>query len=317
MSFGQAIYFCSHCKSIHDQLEALYFVEDDSKRGFCSEACIESFYSPIFKYYEKIEVELRKKLGLVAEDFSHYIQDVHLMERILKSPDMIYELENDLEERTYAFLLKVEREGNSRPVWIIVLCLVSDGRPSFLLLVTATESEEFLSVFQFGHQIEDIQDFLSESIDELELPFIDQSVSAEDGTLPEEISEQVEIDMETHDSIEQKKSSVLAELMELRSVADIPYENFHLYHQFMASTLESPDEVYTHLDSAGDRIRTYIKAHDKDGVSFFYFVICYDLGSGVSSSGQAFVPILGFPSLDGELSQRYRHGDKVSGKLKN
>ena len=41
------LYFCHECKKIVQSLSELYFVEENSTNGFCSEACIEQFYKSL------------------------------------------------------------------------------------------------------------------------------------------------------------------------------------------------------------------------------------------------------------------------------
>ena len=59
----------------------------------------------------------------------------------------------------------------------------------------------------------------------------------------------------------------------IRKFSGIPFEKFSLYEDYFDTTLENPDEVYLRRDSEGDEIYTYIKAHEQDGVSFYYFIL--------------------------------------------
>ena len=58
-------------------------MEDKSIRGFCSEVCIENFYTHLVKYFESIELEERKKLGLITHNIKEVISAV---EQILANP---------------------------------------------------------------------------------------------------------------------------------------------------------------------------------------------------------------------------------------
>ena len=201
-----------------------------------------------------------------------------------------------------------------------------DGQPSFIILSTATKNERFIEEFRIGRR-EEMKSLLSSqhSIDR----------------------ELAEIDSATIEVLERKKSSSLAMLLENRSKEDIPFEKFYLYEQFCRPTLEGPDEVYNSTNEEGDDIYTYIKAHEKDGVSFYYFVICLCLDSEANWSAsekiearmekeedvdaeevlesateavmesEALFPIISFPSLDGELYRTYKRGNLVSGNLKS
>ena len=316
MSFQKPIYSCAHCRSIVENLNELFFVDDKTHYGFCSEDCIEKFLAPIYKYYEGIEKELRQQYDLVGESCEELVNDINLMEKVLKRPKEIYVLENHLGEDVYAFHTSVNEDFSKGP-WLIVLCLVFEGQPSFIFVATCTGGQKFRQEFRIGRQIDDVQAFLNESIEEMELPFEDEMVAAQERSSDTGETEEIEVPQEVMDRVEQKKSELLATLLNERSSADIPYDNFHLYEQFLNATLEDPDEIYRDIDKEGEEIFTYVKAHDKEGVSFFYFVLCLNLGDDYTESGAAILPVLSFPSLDGQLSHEYRKGEKISGELKN
>ena len=67
MKFNQALYYCSECKLIVPTLDKLLFIEDNSNKGFCCEACIEDFYYPIIRHFENLEAKLRSVLHLENE----------------------------------------------------------------------------------------------------------------------------------------------------------------------------------------------------------------------------------------------------------
>ena len=53
------------------------------------------------------------------------------------------------------------------------------------------------------------------------------------------------------------------------------------------------------------------------GKSFYYFVICMNIGPSMEEAGDTILPILGFPSQDGETYNSYRKGRLISGNLKS
>lgn len=309
MSFNNELYFCHFCRKIVDDLEELYFVDDTSCRGFCQEACIENFYRPIFKFYEKKEKKLRETFNCQQEKCRSLVQDIHLVERALKHPTHVYEVENKLGESLYAIHYRHKREQQN--CWLISLCLISDGTVSFIMLITATENENLRKAFMIGEEVKDINQLLS--------PDVSLNVEKRENDHGADLTsfQNIEVSSETLEAAEQKKSELLAKLLENRLASDIPYESFHLYEDFTAETLENPDEIYKYTDSQGDELLTYLKAHEQSGIPFFYFVICLNLGDQYTEQGQALLPILSFPSLDGELSRIFRAGEKISGKLKN
>jgi hypothetical protein len=78
-----------------------------------------------------------------------------------------------------------------------------------------------------------------------------------------------------------------------------------------------PDEIFKKNDDEGDIIYTYIKAHDREGVSFYYFIVCYRISEGDEANTDTLVPIISFPSVDGEMYRLYKDGELISGSLKN
>lgn len=285
-----------------DQECDLYFVEDKSHKGFCSEECIESFYAFLVAYFENQEKEVRKKLSLSISEGDYLVEDINLVEKSIARPCEIYIFDNSFGEDVYAFHYEYQPTDIDERKWIIILCLVYERRPSFIFLVMASKCEEFREYFRSEDKIDNIDEFLTESSGENQSDQEDELISLSEDLLA---------------MIEQKKSAMLADLLNKRSPADIPFENFHLYDQFTPSTLGSPDEVYRYRDDVGDEVLTYIKAHDKKGVSFFYFVLCLNLEQKMNDGKKGILPILSFPSLDGDLTFDYRHGEKVSGKLQN
>ena len=296
LKLKENFYFCNNCKKIVDDPENLYFVESVIPRGFCSEICIKEFYGPIVDYYEKCEDDLRKKYKCETENLSDFISDPSFLEKLFAEPDEIWRNQNSLGEEVFSFISKFDGEVDG-VFYLASLCLVFENKPSFIFLVTATKEVTLLNEFRIGKELENLEEFLKN----------DGGESNPEGQISSEVFE----------TIESKKSAFLASLLEQRSSKDIPYEDFYCYDRFMEDTLEVPDEVYTERDRDGDDLFTYIKAHEKDGKSFYYFVICMNIGPSMEEAGDTILPILGFPSQDGETYNSYRKGRLISGNLKS
>ena len=291
------IYFCNHCKKAMHDVEELLFVEESSVRGFCSEDCIEKYYSPIVAWYENRERELRVKFGANDEDCQALASDANVMDKVLGRPDEIYRWSNEIGEDLFVFIRHFSGE---RPFYSIVLCHLFERQPSFILLATATRNEEFLAQFKNGEKIANSDEFMQRQ------------------DLPEGAMD-LEVEQEALSAIEAKKSAFLARLLQERSPADVPFEQFDMYEKFFTSTLEDPDEIYTDEDDDGDNLFTYIKAYQQGGVSFYYFIICVEFEREHESDGETrrVIPLMAFPTLDGDLYRTYRSGKLVSGNLKN
>ncbi len=293
MRLNQRNYLCAHCHHVIDDIEKLLFVEEASNRGFCSESCIENFYTSLFSWYENQEKNLRDEFNLINEDCPFMINDPGLIDKLLSFPDEIWCLRNDLGEEIYSFIGKYQdQSGNS--YFLLSLCLLYDKRPSFILMTSCTRSKKLVDQFKIGEKIENVEMFLKESKEEM-----------------------IEVDGGPAAEMESKKSGLLAEILERRSPADIPFESFSLYDTFFEGTVEAPDETYSYIDDEGDKIYIYIKAHDKDGVSFFYFVISMNFNGHAKENVEPLLPILSFPSVDPDLYRFYCKGKKLTGSLKS
>lgn len=296
MTNESKVYYCNHCKTFIENLEDLLFVEDGTSKGFCSENCIEAFYGHFVEYFESRDKELREELLLSKEDCLKFVGKPKLMELILSSPHEVWRNTNDLKEEYFHFHRKVTEKG-SEPFTLIATCLIFDNKPSFILAVTATRSEKLISHYQKEQLVEE--------------PLSLEVEGKEEGF------QSVEVDEELMESIELKKSSFLAGLLEERSPSDIPFEKFNMYDEFIEKTLQEPDEVFLDTDEEGDKVLTYIKAHELNGTSFYYFCLCMKYEAPQKEGMETLLPILTFPSLDGELYEFYKKGTKLTGALKN
>ncbi len=296
MTNESKVYYCNHCKAFIDELEDLLFVEESSSKGFCSENCIEKFYQHLVDFFEERDKSLRDDLSLADEDCLKFVGKPKLMELVLSSPNEVWKNTNDLNEEYFHFIRKVTEKG-SEPFSMIATCLIFDNKPSFILAVTASRSEEMV-----GH-------YKREQL-------VDKPLTLE-AEADEEGFQSVEVDEELIESIELKKSNFLASLLEERSPSDIPFERFNMYDEFIEKTLQEPDEVFINTDEEGDKVLTYIKAHELNGTSFYYFCLCMKYENSQKEGMETLLPILTFPSLDGELYEFYKKGTKLTGALKN
>lgn len=297
MKIKNPLYHCCNCKKIVDDLDSLYFVEEGSPKGFCSEDCIEKYYLPIVQFYEGEVESYRSSNELETEDCLSFVGEPTFMEKLLSRPSEIWRQENDLKEEVYCFISE-NSDSMGEKFYLMAICSVFNNRPAFIFAATATKSLELLDEMRIGEQVENPEEFIA---------------SAEETEMTNEPS----IDKDTMQDLENKKSTYLAQLLVERKETDIPFEQFMLFDQYLEETLEGPDELYKFVDDDGDTIYSYMKAHDREGISFFYFVLCMGFPNLTSNSGEAVLPIVSFPTLDGELSQSYRKGELLSGELKS
>ncbi len=287
------IYYCYQCKLITNSIDDLLFVEEKSKKSFCCEKCIQDFYQHLIGHFENLEFIKRKELNLENENLDDNLDNPELVEEFFKNPDQSLKYTNEIGEEITTIIKKID--SNNETINMLVNCFTYSGEISLILHSLCTKSNELISLFSFQ----------SKKFNENEA-----------GHFPEENLNEVEVDQKMIDEIELKKSTYLAELMEERKETDIPIESFHLYENFFSPTLYEPDEIYSYIDQSGDEILSYIRAHEQEGKSFYYLILCLK-GDEKNKVEQLIYPIVSFPTVDGKLAHNYRKGEMISGSLKN
>jgi hypothetical protein len=287
-----APFFCNECKKITTKIDDLLFVDDSNSRYFCSEKCVEKHFMPVVKYFEKQDEKIRLEFRHVAND-AKAVQNQNNIRLCLERPEEIWCTKNALSEEYYTFIAKLDSTESKAPLYLYLLCLLYQKKPSFIFFIGATNDERLLNYYRQGESIKDIQSYLSA------VPDSPESMGASD------------------EMLEGKKSRLLAELLEKRIPSDIPFESFLLYDKNIASTLEDPDEVYAYKDIDNDQIYVYFKAHCEGKKTYFQIVLALMMDHETSEVHDVVVPILSFPTLDPELYKNYQRGEQLSGNLKN
>lgn len=292
MKINQSLYYCTECKRVVDDVDSLLFVEENTTKSFCSEECIENFFRPLTKHYQSLEKSLRQKYGIEIEAIETNKDDEILMEMASKSAHEIWICPNQLGEEVYSFIY------HHRDFSIVILCTVFNYSPSYVYLFTKTKHKDFLEHFRIGTMIENPQHFLHDSKKE------DEKAQQEFITL-----------------LEAKKSSFLAMLLEMQNPNDIQIDQFHMYEKYFEGTLNFPDEVYLTEDKEHDEVLVYIKSHEVQHHSFFYYAICLRMPRHENNENEEGVysmfPILAFPSVDPEINRFFRQGTLVAGHLRS
>lgn len=288
MKFSSPLYYCSECKLIVPQLEKLLFIEDNSNLGFCSEACIEDFHFPIIRYFEKLEADLRLKHGLQNEKIEGLksIDEKNLVDNVLAKPSEVWSVKNELSEEIFTYLKHFEA------FTAVIICKVYKGEGSFVFLNTKTRSREFLAELRLGVKKEQIYE------------------EREDTAMDEE-------DYQFMQLLENKKSTLLAELLIKRSDSDISFEEFNDYEFCFQECLDSPDEVFESKDKEGDVFFVYIKSFIKGSSDFFYIISCLKRHDLADAKSVSVFPVLAFPTNDVALYSEMRTGKKIAGLIKN
>lgn len=291
-------YFCLECKESITSGDALV-VDDTCPGTFCSELCIENFYDNQMNDFLKQEEDFRLTHEIAEyanpDILEEYIDD------IFENPDEVAEHTNSLGHSYYIYQKKILYLGSD---WTaIIITLHADDTPSIILFKTLTQDKRITDFFMMNS---------------LESP--KTSIDSEtETTIASE--EEVKLPKEVLDWVEQKKSSILAEHLIERDDDDISFELFSDYDSYLMPTLDHPDEIYINKDQEGDEFYAYIKAFEADEETFYYYALCtlpeWEEKPENLDEMQVFIPILTFPSTDGNIYRKYSAGKKYSGKLKN
>lgn len=119
----------------------------------------------------------------------------------------------------------------------------------------------------------------------------------DDFYVPEEMAEWIGL----------KKSEYLSKLIQIQEFGDIGFEEFHLYDEYVVSTIEQPDKTYEFEDDK-QRIRSYIKTYAER--SGFHQVV-----AGVMLNDQdkawVFIPIITFVTKNENLVKEFGKGEVI------
>jgi hypothetical protein len=301
MTESNELYLCSSCRNRIEAIDDVLLVEDHYPRGFCSEMCIEEYFKPVINMMKEEDKSWRSKFSIAeipSQEDELYNESLALT---MESPDEIFLQRNELGEEIYYFFKKI-----SENEVFALACLVFEHSPSFLFYHTLENKPEIIEQLKTkGEKIGNIEPYLTGGKGVLE------------GHDEQENREDFFIDADTYENIKRKRSTFLAELVELRSETDIPMEEFYLYEHCLNKTLEKPDEIFCFKDKEDDDILVYIRSFEQDQISYFYLILCFQIEDQKGEEEKVLMPIISFPSLDGALYQQYKKGEQLAGPLKS
>lgn len=275
--------FCQSCRKHIENLSNMLVMDELMPQAFCSEDCALDFYTPYISFFEKQETQLRKVLNLEESLNLSNEEQEEILKKSLSNPSSSYFKTDELGDRFFYFLTK-----NEDKIFSIAILKVFEDKPAFLIHLIITSSKDLFEYYQEDKSF----DFAGDSERKLE-------------------KKEITIGKDTIEMVEQLKSEYLAQLLEDRDDDnDIGFEKFLLYDNCLDKTLSEPDESYLFTDSENRIICTQIKAFERNGESFFYFVICLKITDSdhLNENEEFLVPILSFPSNDSSLYEDYKKG---------
>lgn len=119
----------------------------------------------------------------------------------------------------------------------------------------------------------------------------------DDFFIPEDVAEWIGL----------KKSEYLSRLIEQCDPDDFGFEQFHLYDQYIAGTIENPDKAYED-EVDGFKLRTYVRSY-RVSTDFHQVVIGMVMDD---KEANVFIPILSFVSKKDELVKEFCVGEVIT-----
>jgi hypothetical protein len=96
-------------------------------------------------------------------------------------------------------------------------------------------------------------------------------------------------------------------MLVLRSEKDIATEKFGDYAELRESTIDSPDEIWSKVDSTGHTLVTFIKEFPDQDVNDLHYLVITEEDPDTQINSLLF----SFPSNDVSLVDRYRQGENL------
>tara|TARA_B100001971_G_C18268036_1_gene596541 strand:+ start:116217 stop:117101 length:885 start_codon:yes stop_codon:yes gene_type:complete len=293
---SKSLYLCTNCRKQIEQAHKVLFVDQSRNNGFCSEDCIVEYLTPMMESFENEEIVNRETVGInFSEGFEDLFQDQAIFHQVLYNPDKIFKFKNQIGNEFYTHFFELAEHKAT----YIIITTYYNNEPSFVYFKTITRSKELINVYSVGEAIDSV---VSESLPE---------------EIEAELEDNISLPKELMEDIEMKKSEYLAKLLEARDEADVPFEKFPDYDEYLPLVLEEPDEIYEQEDESGDDIKVYIKSFKSNKLTFFYIVLCIEIEIKELENQNALMPILGFPSQDTNLYKEYAIGNRITEMTKN
>ncbi len=310
------LFLCALCREKIPKVSQALYVDQSTNRPFCSETCIMKFHAPYMESFEIEELEERQRLGLGPETDLDMVFTRHdLFQQALNEPDEVWFEKNPIGEEYHTHVARCSFDGTD--FFYILVCSYFDDAPSFVFFKCATVHGALADFYRSGQlQSSREKEALSMSAAAQQL---EKEPAINEGTrrLRSKQAPEVEIPPEVLEDLDLKKSEYLAALLQNRKDEDIPFEMFGKYDDYLALTIEDPDEIYSKEDKAGDEVQTYIKSFQAFGEAFFYVAICVKISVKKPEDHEALLPILTFPSTDQDLYKAYALGERIAGALKS
>ena len=264
----------------------LITLEQYPNQYYCSKSCCEDFLYSLKGQWKNYLKNILNEENIDEDEVSFLTPKE--IELALKDPDQIYSMSNEFNEEVIVVIKEHQY------AYYLVVGVFDNHTLLETFVSLKTTHTALLNYFSHGTKIGQL-DFVQKYYDVQK-----EERGQKEAALLEEFIE----------TLENKKSTMLAELLGLVSNEDIQIEDYVFYEPYFNQALNYPDEVFEIKDNEGDVLNYLISSHyDKNGKMFFYVIST--LKKKNESGQERIFPILGFPTRDHHLLSFYRRGKKV------
>ena len=256
---------------IIDEKQGLIFENEKTMFGYFANA-INEFENKYEKYYDE------------KNDFS-YAEQAELenfLEDTLDDPDEIWLDETSFEDLKVHVLVKAMENEKKEPFHYVAVVYLNteENFPSFVFIHFPTKDLKLLEAFRAQEIV------FHRKLEAIQFAAIDGDSLLEGDYLA---------------------IGLLEAMIVLRSEKDIPPEKFRDYAELRDSTIESPDEIWSKVDSSGHTLVTFIKEFPDQGVEDLHYLVITEEDPDTQVNSLLF----SFPTNDTSLVDRYRQGENL------
>jgi len=266
---------CYQCSKSTTE-ESAFVINEENDLVFCSEECLQAHFAPQIETLAKELEQHHPKDDISEKKYEAYAD---CLDQLLEQPSEIWEdteTFSDITVHNFIGEFQVEEET----IYYLAVVYLTGDTPSFVFLHFPTRDVKLVEIYRRGRLI------------------FDRSQA------------EIEIDASESDALsegDELAKGLYQAMMRLRNGQDISEEDFSDYLKFRQETIEAGDEMWRSTDLQGNTLVTFIREFSSEDIGdLFYIVVTVE----DVVSGSHFI-LFSFPTRDGNLVDRYRHGQNL------
>ncbi len=263
----------------NSEAEEFQSIVIDQAKGlvFSSEDELYEHFLPQIQALEKEYFMARADDDIKEKDFQAYES---LLNQVLDDPDEVWEDATTIHGFRVRTYVGHYTSTENETVYYVALAYATGDVPSFIYLHYPSHDIELVDRFRRGDLIYD------RVIKEVENGAVDGDALSEGDDLA---------------------VGLYRAMLTLRTEKDVAESEFRKYESMRESTIEEADEIWRSADLTGNILVTFIKYFPEGTLPELHYVVVTieDTPSGSHAL------LFSFPSVDGNLIDRYRHGENL------